>query len=52
MEKKRINYCEKNSKENDLLDIIKNDEKIFKHIKEREIKKQIYVKDKIINFII
>ena len=39
MEKKRINYCEKNSKENDLLNIIKNDEKYSNNIK-REIKKQ------------
>ena len=50
--KRGLITVKKNSKENDLLDIIKNDEKIFKHIKEREIKKQIYVKDKIINFII
>ncbi len=50
--KRGLITVQKNSKENDLLDIIKKDEKIFKHIKDREIKKQIYVKDKIINFII
>ncbi|WP_440908547.1 leucine--tRNA ligase [Candidatus Pelagibacter sp.] len=50
--KRGLITVKKNSNENDLVNIIKKDEKIFKHIKDREIKKQIYVKDKIVNFII
>ncbi len=42
----------RNTNENDLFDLIKKDEKIYKYIKDKNIKKQIFVKNKIINFII
>jgi leucyl-tRNA synthetase len=38
--------------ENDLLGIINNDEKIFKYIDGKEIKKKIYIKNKLINIIL
>ena len=38
--------------ENDLLDIINNDEKIFKYVDGKEIKKKIYIKNKLINIIL
>ncbi len=50
--KRGLVVVRKNSSESDLFNIIKKDEKIFKYIKNNEIKKQIYVKDKIMNFII
>ncbi len=42
----------KNSTEEELFKLIKNDIKVFKYIDGREIKKKIYVKDKLINIII
>ena len=38
--------------ENDLLNIINNDEKIFKYVNGKEIKKKIYIKNKLINIIL
>ena len=38
--------------ENDLLDIINKDEKIFKYVDGKEIKKKIYIKNKLINIIL
>ena len=50
--KRGLVNLEKEAKEDDLLKIIKNDEKIDKYLKDQEIKKVIYVKNKIINIII
>jgi len=38
--------------ENDILNIINNDEKIFKYVDGKEIKKKIYIKNKLINIIL
>ena len=38
--------------EKDLLNIIHNDEKIFKYVDGNEIKKKIYIKNKLINIIL
>jgi leucyl-tRNA synthetase len=38
--------------ENDLLNIINNDEKILKYVDGKEIKKKIYIKNKLINIIL
>ena len=38
--------------ENDLLNIINKDEKIFKYLDNKEIKKKIYIKNKLINIIL
>ncbi len=50
--KRGLVNLEKEAKEDDLLKIIKNDEKIDKYLKDQEIKKVIYVKNKIMNIII
>tara|TARA_B100000927_G_scaffold261828_1_gene232313 strand:- start:292 stop:579 length:288 start_codon:yes stop_codon:yes gene_type:complete len=42
----------KNSSEDDLLKLIKTDNKIFKYIEGKNIKKKIYIKDKLLNIII
>ncbi len=42
----------KNSSEEELFKLIKRDNKIFKYIKDKDIKKKIYVKDKLINIIV
>ena len=42
----------KNSSEDDLLKLIMTDNKIFKHIEGKNIKKKIYIKDKLLNVII
>ncbi len=50
--KRGLLNLKKNTDEKELLSLIKKDETINKHIEGREIKKQIFVKNKIINFII
>jgi len=42
----------KNSSEEDLLNLIMTDDKIFKYIEGKDIKKKIYIKDKLLNVII
>ena len=42
----------KNSSEDKLFELIMNDEKLFKYIKEKNIKKKIFIKNKLINIII
>ena len=41
-----------NIKEEKLFEIIKNDEKIIKYLDQVEIKRKIYIKDKLLNIII
>ena len=41
-----------NSSEDDLMNLIKNDHKIMKYIEKNEIKKKIYIKNKLLNIII
>ena len=41
-----------NISEEKLLEIIKNDEKIIKYFDQKNIKKKIYIKDKLLNIII
>ena len=41
-----------NSSEDDLMKLIKNDHKIMKYIEKNEIKKKIYIKNKLLNIII
>ncbi len=41
-----------NTKENEILEIINKDQKIFKYIQNKEMKKKIYIKNKLINIII
>ena len=50
--KRGLINLKKNSDEKELLNIINKDEKLFKYIKNEKIKKQIFIKNKIINFII
>ena len=50
--KRGLLNLKKGTDEKELLSLIKKDETINKHIEGREIKKQIFVKNKIINFII
>ena len=38
--------------EEKLFEIIKNDDKIMKHLDQKNIKKKIYIKDKLLNIII
>ena len=38
--------------ENDIFDIINNDEKIFKYLEKKIIKRKIFIKNKLINIII
>ena len=38
--------------ENDIFDIIKNDDKIFKYLEKKIIKRKIFIKNKLINIII
>ena len=52
MEKKRgVIECKKNISENDIIIIIKEDEGLKKYFENKKIIKNIYVKNKIINFI-
>ena len=41
-----------NKTEQEILDVIKNDEKIYKYLKNNKIKRNIYIKDKLLNVII
>ena len=50
--KRGLINLERDKSENDLFNLIKKDDKIFKYIKDKNIKKQIFIKKKIINFII
>ena len=50
--KRGLLNLKKDTDEKELLSLIKKDETINKFIEGREIKKQIFVKNKIINFII
>ena len=50
--KRGLINLERDKSENDLFNLIKKDDKIFKYIKDKNIKKQIFIKNKIINFII
>ena len=53
MAKKRgLINVELNTKENEILKMISKDEKIFKYFKDKEIKKKIYVDNKLLNIII
>ena len=52
MEKERTNFCKKDSDEQVILNEIKGRKLIEKYIKDKEIFKVIYVKNKIINIII
>ena len=42
----------KDISENDLLKMVKNDEKLIKYVQKNEIKKKIYVKNKLLNIIL
>ena len=50
--KRGIINLKKNTDEEELLNLIKKEETLNKYIADKKIKKQIYVKNKIINFII
>ena len=53
MEKKRgIVQTKTNINEEKLFKLIQNDEKIMKYITQKEIKRKIYIKDKLLNIII
>ena len=53
MEKKRgLVQTKPNIIEEKLFEIIKNDDKIMKHLDQKNIKKKIYIKDKLLNIII
>ena len=50
--KRGLVQTEPNITEEKLFEIIKNDEKITKYINQKNIKKKIYIKDKLLNIII
>ena len=50
--KRNLIQTNKNITENDLLEIIKKDEKLKKYLENKTIRKKIYVQDKLINIII
>ena len=50
--KRGILIANKDTNENQLIDIIKNDEKINKHLTKMNIKKTIFIKNKLINLIV
>ena len=50
--KRSLVQTESNISEEKLFEIIKNDEKIKKYLNQKNIKKKIYIKDKILNIII
>ena len=52
MEKRGIIKAEKNILEKNLLDLIKSDDKIYKHIKDKKINKVIFIPKKLINIMI
>ena len=51
MEKKRVDIIKKNTEEDEIIDLIKKDNKLFKYL-ENKNKKTIFVKNKIMNLII
>ena len=50
--KRGLLNLKKDTKENEIIDLIKKDNSLIKHLKNSEIKKQIFIKNKIINLII
>ena len=52
MEKKRINKTDSNSSETEIMKLVYKDQKIAKYLVNNKIKKQIYIKNKLINIII
>ena len=50
--KRGLVVVKKEINENELLEILKKDEALKKHIDDKLIKRQIYVKNKLINIII
>ena len=50
--KRGILIANKDTNENQLIDIIKNEEKINKHLTNMNIKKTIFIKNKLINLIV
>ncbi len=53
MEKKEVLYKQSpNMTEEKLFEIINNNEKIIKYLDQKNIKRKIYIKDKLLNIII
>ena len=50
--KRGIIKTKPDTEEEDLLEIIKSDQKIFKYLDNNQIKKKIYIKNKLLNVII
>ena len=50
--KRGLILSKKNTEEDEIIDLIKKDNKLFKYLENKEIKKQIFVKNKIMNLII
>ena len=50
--KRGLISLKKDTEENEIIDLIKKDNKLFKYLENKEIKKQIFVKNKIMNLII
>ena len=50
--KRGLINVELNTEENQILKIINKDEKIFKYLKDKEIKKKIYIVNKLLNIIV
>ena len=52
MKKRGIVQTKPEIEEEDLLKLIKSDQKIFKYLDNKAIKKKIYIKNKLLNMII
>ena len=52
MEKKRFNKTKPNISEDNLFEIIIKDEKLNKYLNNKDIKRKIYIKDKLLNVIL
>ena len=50
--KRGLISLKENTEEDEIIDLIKKDNKLFKYLENKEIKKQIFVKNKIMNLII
>ena len=50
--KRGIILLKKDTEENEIIDLIKKDTKLFKYLDSKEIRKKIFVKNKIINLIV
>ena len=50
--KRGLILSKKNTEEDEIIDLIKKDNKLFKYIDNKKIKKQVFVKNKIMNLII